>query len=121
MDIKDVKVGDRCWVSYDLPCDEYGQNATVRAVYPNTAPALTKQIGYLNVEDTQYAWTPGISVFWRKPEAPPKPRRKVTKTFTRWVDQGNLCSLNGNRAATLHMSKGCHSDIPATITVEVEE
>lgn len=124
MKIEDVKVGDRCWVARDYPVDEYGQNATVRD--------LSSKGTYLCIDGDSINWfTPGVNVFWTKPEGPPKPRRKVTKTFTGWMSTSGIENIEGagvdlgsgagvRRTAYL-WAEPHGAKHKATLTVEVEE
>ena len=77
MDIKDVKVGDRCWVACGIEEEKDGTNATISSI--DLACGLVYATMY---DGMKWLWnlTPGREVFWRKPEAPPRPKRKVTKT-----------------------------------------
>ena len=79
MDIKDVKVGDRCWVQWfhNPPTDENGQNATVVEVRQDEIK-VRPLVGW---EHDAWKVNPD-NFFWRKPEAPPKPKRMVEKR--RW-------------------------------------
>lgn len=126
MDIKDVKVGDRCWVAVDAGVtDETQQNATVTKVYGSLIDARVDSYGDLN------SMKPGFDVWWRKPEAPPKPKRKVTKTFTGWMTGSGVENLEG-RGENLGIGAGVRRTVymweenkgakyKTTITVEVEE
>jgi len=119
MDIKDVKVGDRVWVAYRrIPIDENGQNATVIEIDAEDGTVAVANIGW---------FVPGTTMFWRKPEAPPKPKRKVTHTEHGGIIAGatefRRDGILAYRDLTLRVYEvgGCRMGLPATLSWEVEE
>jgi hypothetical protein len=134
MDIKDVRVGDRCWASWrGLGEDEHGQNATVISVtlpYDNPLCPSGDIIVKADANGNSGQGHPGRNIFWTKPEAPPRPKRKVTKTFKGWMTNtgvgqlesvGELMGLNNTRRAVFLWEEKENAPHKCTITVEVEE
>ena len=80
-------------------------------------------------EEGEDAFTPGDTMFWRKPEAPPKPLRKVTKTLTGFIIPEHLkvlltfndSSTSQDRSIDMWETRRGGSSVKCTITVEVEE
>lgn len=128
MDIKDVKVGDRCWVAcYDTGNND-GQNAIISKIDYGAGLVWANLIA----DGKPWTWNlrPGLEVFWTKPEAPPKPKRKVTKTFTGWLRDDTVETLKGKglpmcgdtlRTIEMWETYATASPNKVTITVEVDE
>jgi hypothetical protein len=107
--------------------DEYGQNATVTNI---DSISEMGEVAVLVDGKMAAIWLiPGHNVFHRKPDAPPKPKRKVVKTFKGFVTDTSVDSLDrpddllGDKRATVCLWWGTKngSTFPATITIEVEE
>ena len=83
MELKDVQLNDRCWVSgfSKIPVDEKGQNATVIEVMSNQVAVRLDSTTYGTITAV-----PGDSAFWSKPAAPPIPKRTKKIVVVRYAD-----------------------------------
>lgn len=123
-DFSSVKVGDKLWSIQLGECEVMGANynhVVVKRVSSTVDLCYELDGKHLKGDAHQ-------SLFWFKPEiiAPPRPKRKVTKTLERWVNvyPGDLSGIRLHRSesdALCNALDGAIATVRVTGTYEVEE